>query len=189
MLPRRPTRHQVGVGEQHARRIGVSLEHADRLARLHQQRFIVLESAQRLDDLVVTLPVARGAADAAIDNQFLRMLGHVRIEIVHQHPERGFGEPRLATDLLAARRANDARSVKAGIHGAAPSPPLPCGEGAGGEGRTIRCGACFLFRDCLQERGGGTPLLPYLSSAREEGFHHTTLPANTRSRSSGAPSQ
>ena len=45
VLPRRPLRHQVGVGDQHARRIGVRAEHADRLARLHQQR-LVLASAR-----------------------------------------------------------------------------------------------------------------------------------------------
>jgi hypothetical protein len=46
-------------------------EHADRLARLHQQRFIVAQPLQRLDDPVIAFPVARGAADAAIDDEFL----------------------------------------------------------------------------------------------------------------------
>ena len=45
VLPRRPFRHQVRVGEQHARRIAMRLEHADRLARLDQQRFVVVELA------------------------------------------------------------------------------------------------------------------------------------------------
>ena len=40
MLPGRPVRHQVGVGDQHARRVRVGAEHADRLARLHQQRLV-----------------------------------------------------------------------------------------------------------------------------------------------------
>ena len=43
VLPGRPVRHEVGVGDQHARRVGVGAEHADRLARLHQQRLVVLE--------------------------------------------------------------------------------------------------------------------------------------------------
>ncbi len=41
VLPRRPFRHEVGVRDQHARRVGVRLEHADRLARLDQQRLVV----------------------------------------------------------------------------------------------------------------------------------------------------
>ena len=45
MLPGRPVRHEVGVGDQHARRVGMGAEHADRLARLDQQRLVVLELA------------------------------------------------------------------------------------------------------------------------------------------------
>ena len=69
MLPGRPVRHEVGVGDQHARRIGMGAEHADRLAGLHQQRLVVFELAQRGDDAVEALPVARRAADAAIDHE------------------------------------------------------------------------------------------------------------------------
>ena len=47
MLPGRPVRHQVGVGDQHARRVGMRAEHADRLARLHQQGLVGFEIAQR----------------------------------------------------------------------------------------------------------------------------------------------
>jgi hypothetical protein len=42
VLPGGPVRHQVGVGDQHARRIGMRAEHADRLAGLHQQGLVVL---------------------------------------------------------------------------------------------------------------------------------------------------
>ena len=95
MLPGRPVRHQVGVGDQHARRVGMGAEDADRLARLHQQRLVGLEAAQRGDDAVEALPVARGAADAAIDHQLARLLGDVGIEVVHQHAQRRLGEPAL----------------------------------------------------------------------------------------------
>jgi hypothetical protein len=40
MRPGRPMRHQIGVGDQHARRVSMGLEHANRLARLHEQRLI-----------------------------------------------------------------------------------------------------------------------------------------------------
>ena len=45
--PRPPMRHQVGVGDQHARRIGMGFEHAHRFAGLHQQRFIAFKPPQR----------------------------------------------------------------------------------------------------------------------------------------------
>ena len=55
-LPIRPFGHEVGVGEEHARRVLVGAEHADRLARLDQQGLVVLQPLERLDDLVVSRP-------------------------------------------------------------------------------------------------------------------------------------
>ncbi len=43
MVPGRPVRHEVGVGDQHARRILVGAEHADRLAGLDEQRFVLVQ--------------------------------------------------------------------------------------------------------------------------------------------------
>ena len=96
VLPVGPLRHQVRVGEQHARRVRVRLEHADRLARLDQQRLVVVQLLQRREDLVEAGPVARRAADAAVDHQVLRVLGHFGVEVVLQHAVGGFGEPALA---------------------------------------------------------------------------------------------
>ena len=45
-------RHEVGVGDQHARRVGMRAEHADRLARLHEQGLIAFQPLQRRDDLI-----------------------------------------------------------------------------------------------------------------------------------------
>ena len=102
MLPGAPARHEVGVGEQHARRVGVRLEHAHRLAGLDQQGLVGLEALQRFDDAVEAFPVARRAADAAVHHEFLGPLGHRRVEIVHEHAQRRFGEP-------AARRERACR--------------------------------------------------------------------------------
>ena len=52
-------RHDVGIGDQHAGRIGMGAKNADRLARLDQQRFVGFQHPQRRDDPVVALPVAR----------------------------------------------------------------------------------------------------------------------------------
>ncbi len=95
---------QVGVADQHARRVVVRAEDADRLARLHQQRLVVLERLQRVDDGVVAIPIARGAAGAAVDHEVLRALADVRVEIVHQHAHGGFLTPAFAGELVAARR-------------------------------------------------------------------------------------
>ena len=83
-------------------------ENADRLPRLDQQRLVVVKLLERRDDRVVAFPVARGAADAAVDDQILRPLRNLGIEIVHEHPQRRFGEPALRGERAAARRADDA---------------------------------------------------------------------------------
>ena len=72
----------------------------------------VLERGQ---DLVEAGPVARGAADAAVDDQVLRVLGHLGVEVVLDHAVGRFGDPVLATQLAAARGADDAGLVEAGI--------------------------------------------------------------------------
>ena len=58
---------------------------------------------ERGDDAVERLPVARGPADAAIDDELARALGDVGIEIVHQHAQRRFGQPALGAELGSAR--------------------------------------------------------------------------------------
>ena len=115
VLPVGPVWHQIGVGDQHPRRVLVGLEHPDRLAGLHQQSLLLLEPGQHLDDLVEAGPVAGGAADAAIHHQRLGMLGHLGIQVVHQHPQRRFGEPALGGQLGAARGADHAIGIVAGI--------------------------------------------------------------------------
>ena len=105
MLPVGPARHEVGVGEQHARRIGVRAEHSDGLARLDQQRLIVLERAQRGHDLLEAAPVAGRLADTAVHHQILRPLGDLRIQVVHEHAQRRLGEPAAAAEVRAARGA------------------------------------------------------------------------------------
>ena len=53
----------------------------------------IVETLQGFDDPVEAVPVARRPADAAIDDQFLRPLGDVRMQVVHQHAQRRFGQP------------------------------------------------------------------------------------------------
>ena len=104
VLPGGPAPHQVAVGDQHPRRVGVRAEHAHRPARLHQQRLVGVHLPQRGDDAVEVAPGARGAPRAAVHDQVLGILGHLGIEVVHQHPQRRLGEPALAAQLGAAGR-------------------------------------------------------------------------------------
>ena len=108
VLPIRPGRHEVRVGDQHARRVAMRAEDADRLAGLHEQRLVVLEPLQRLDDFVIAVPVARGAADAAIDDELAGLLRNLRVEIVHQHAHRRLGLPGAGGKRQATRAADDA---------------------------------------------------------------------------------
>ena len=72
VLPGGPLADQVRVGDQHARRVGVRPEHAHRLARLHQQRLVVVERLRSVATMRRSSPVARGLAGAAVDDQVLR---------------------------------------------------------------------------------------------------------------------
>ena len=83
LRPRRPVAHEVGVGEQHARRPLVRPQHADRPAGLDEQRLVVRERRERPHDRVVARPVPRGPAGAAVDDEVVGPLGDVRVEVVH----------------------------------------------------------------------------------------------------------
>ncbi|MHC2703130.1 hypothetical protein ACVMHZ_006293 [Bradyrhizobium liaoningense] len=116
MIERRPVRHDVGVRDQHARRVRMGAEHADRLAGLNQQRLVGFELAQGRNDPVKALPVTRGAADAAIDDELARAFRDIRIEIVHQHAQGRFRQPALGADVAAAGRADGAVVVQSAVH-------------------------------------------------------------------------
>src|ERR1700756_841383 len=112
--------HEVRVGYEHARGVGMGAEHANRLAGLDEQRLIGVKAAQRRDDTIERLPVASRPPDAAVDDELARPLGDVGIEIVHEHPERRFGQPALGAELGSAGAADNAHIVDARVrsHGA-----------------------------------------------------------------------
>src|SRR5690606_4382391 len=85
----------------------VSGQHADRLARLHQQRLVVAERGERTDDGVETAPVAGGAPGAAVDDEVVGAFGDLRVEVVHQHPQRGLGLPATRGELGTAWGPDD----------------------------------------------------------------------------------
>ena len=79
-FPRGPGRDEQGVGDEDARRAGVRAEDADRFARLHEQRLVVLERAERRDDRVEAAPVARRLAGAAVDDEIVGPFRDVGVE-------------------------------------------------------------------------------------------------------------
>ena len=101
---------EIGVRNQDARRFIMRSENANRLAGLHQQRFIVFQLPERTHDRIERLPTPRSPTRAAINNQLSGILRDLGIEIVHQHPHRGFLMPAFAAQLISARRAYHAIS-------------------------------------------------------------------------------
>ena len=109
LVPGRPARDEQRVRDQHARRSRVRPQHADGLPALHEQRLVVSEREQRADDRAQCVVVARGLPRAAVDDEVLRPLGDLGVEVVQQHPQRGLRRPRSGVQLGAARRADVAQ--------------------------------------------------------------------------------
>ena len=99
-------RHEIGIGDQHARRVPVRFKDGDRFAGLHQQRFIIFEILEGLENRIETFPIACGLPASSIDDEVLWAFRHFGIEIVLDHAVGGFGEPRFAGELRTARRAD-----------------------------------------------------------------------------------
>src|SRR5258707_4477405 len=113
VLPGRPVRHQIGIGDEHARRVSMGSKNADRLARLHEQGFVLSQVFQRLDDAVETFPIACRLTNAAVNNEFVWLLSHVRIKIIHQHTQSSFLLPAFTRKSSTTRRPNYTRSRRA----------------------------------------------------------------------------
>ena len=70
-----------------------------------------LGSFQGLNDDVEALPVPRSTADAAVYHEGLRMFSHLRVEIIHQHSQRSFGQPAFRDNLTTARGADNSGGI------------------------------------------------------------------------------
>src|SRR5262249_33492513 len=68
-----------------------------------EKGLVVLEAPQGRHDGVERLPRACRLAGASIDHESVGSLGHLGIEIVHEHPEGGFLGPAFARALGTAR--------------------------------------------------------------------------------------
>ena len=132
-LPGGPVGHEVGVGDEHARGIGMAAQDTDRLAALHQQRLVVAEGLERGDDPFERRPVAGGLPRSAVDDQILGSFRHLRVEVVHQHAHGRFLHPALARERRTAGSANGGHVA----HGVMRQFSMRCG----GEGctRSVKC--------------------------------------------------
>ena len=106
IFPVSPLWHKVGVCDQHAWRPRMGLEHAHRLPRLHDERFIKFHLLQCVNDSPESLPAASRPSGASINDQIGGILGHFRVKVVHYHAHRGFGLPALGCQLRPPRRTN-----------------------------------------------------------------------------------
>ena len=109
LVPVRPVRHQVGVGDEDARRPLVGAEHADRLARLDQHGLVVAQRLKRADDGVERVPGPRRPARSPVDHEVVRPLRDLRVEVVHQHPHRRLLLPATAGELISPGRVDGSR--------------------------------------------------------------------------------
>ena len=121
LLPRRPVGDEVRVGDEDPRRVAGGAEDADGLAALHEQRLVVAQLAQLGHDGVERLPAARRPPGAAVDDEVVGVLGHVGVEVVHEHPQGCFLLPAAAGELCPARRPHRAR---AGLRNGAGHAPM-----------------------------------------------------------------
>ena len=120
VIPCRPVWDEIRIRDQDAGGVLVGAEDADGFAGLHEQGFIVVQGFQRGDDAVEILPRPRGAADAAIDHQFMRVFGDVGMQVVHQHAHRRLGQPAFGGDFRAGR-GEDVAEIVTLVHGGVPS--------------------------------------------------------------------
>ena len=80
----------------------MSAKDGDGLAGLDEQRFVVFQRLERANNGVIAVPIAGGAAGASVNDEVLRALGNIRVEVVLQHAEGGFLGPSFAGELIAA---------------------------------------------------------------------------------------
>ena len=127
----------------------------DRLAGLDEQRLVVAEPSKLADDRVEGRPAAGGAPGPAVDDEVVRVLGDLGIEVVHEHPQDRFLLPAAAGQLGAAGR--------------------PDGPGAVGRGSVViharsllaETGHDLLAQAALADRGDGDEDVPVLRGRRD----------------------
>ena len=76
------------------------------LARLDTQGLIGSQLLERQDDAVELPPVTGGPTAATVNDELVGDQCHPRVQVVHEHPERGLGVPGLAVELCTCVSVN-----------------------------------------------------------------------------------
>ena len=120
-LPGRPLADEIRVGDQDSRGPFVGPDDAHRLAALDEQGLVVGQYPQLADDRVERIPAPCRPPGPAVDDEVVGILGDLGIEVVHQHPERGFLRPPTTGQLGAARRTDGSGACTGHARQATPS--------------------------------------------------------------------
>src|SRR6478752_6618574 len=108
--PGGPVADQVRVGQDDPGRPLVGAHDADRPAGLDQHGLVGFQRGQRAHHRVEGAPVPGRLTGAAVHDEVVGALGVLRIEVVHQHPQRGLGGPGLRGQGRAVGGADGAGS-------------------------------------------------------------------------------
>ena len=108
-VPGRPFADEVGIGDEDPRGPLMCPEDGNGLARLDEERLVVGQPAELADDRVEGRPAPSRPTRPAVDDEGVGILGDLRIEVVHEHPERCFLLPAAARERRAARRPDGPR--------------------------------------------------------------------------------
>ena len=100
ILCRRPLADHVAVGHDHDRRPGMGAQQADGFAGLDDQRLVLVHGGERLDDLGVRGPVARGLAEGCVDDELVGVFCDG--EDVFEQAQQAFLAPAAAAQVGAA---------------------------------------------------------------------------------------
>jgi len=98
LVPRGPVRYEVGVREKDARGILVRAKDPHRLPGLDEERLVVAQTAQLVEDRREAGGISRGLARSSVNDEILPALGHLGIEVVQKHPVRSLREPGTARE-------------------------------------------------------------------------------------------
>src|SRR5438132_11431904 len=90
------------VCDQDARGVALLPEHRDRLAALDDERFVVAEALEGLDDPTERVPIPSGFPGAPIDDELVRLLRV--LEVVLEHPQDRLLPPAFAPERRPAGR-------------------------------------------------------------------------------------
>ena len=96
----RVVRDDHAVGDDHPRGVLVAGEEAQRMAGVHHERLLVRHRGEVLHHEAVLRPVLEDGAVAAVDDEFVRMLGHARVQVVLDHRHDGRRLPALGRVLV-----------------------------------------------------------------------------------------